>query len=1043
MFAARPAHRPAPGPDRAMPRPLIALAAPPRFGLRSGPALPLAFALALALALALAFAGATVPSLDRGGAHPGDEPGFLAAAPRAVLADGAPLQRLGAAGGGVFSHAHEGDTAWLGVGYSVWAVDLSVASAPRAIGRSELLPSPALDIVVREGIVVAAMGSDGLIVLDGGNRASPTVAARLPVEADAIAQRGDLLFALRGSSLSLVDLSVPSAPRLIGLLRLPGRAAHIALDGDASWLLEDARTIGAGLQLHRLDVSDPARPTLASTARFNADRPLGMDVRGADAFVVTSAGELIALDVTDPARARERSRVLVPLGAASTGPRALIAGTTRVWVSSASAVAEIDMTNPGAPRPLGLIEAQGSISGLSLRGADQLLIACLGDLVGARRAYHGLEIFNIAAPADARSVGALRDAWHAYGVAAKDDLAYVAAGRAGMRIVDLSDPSAPRTVGRYEAEGVFVDVALHGSVAYLADGSSRSAFRVVDVAEPILPRELLAIDSPGALAAAVEVSAGRLAVGLELQRVAVFDLADPRAPVLVGSVPVPGRVLDLSAVGAKLYVASALAGQAPHLTVIDMGATPPISLGAASLAVARGPGGLVGLAAEGERVYVTADGGVIVFDATNPEAIVERGRVPLPGFGVGLAAAAGYVYTAAADLSIIDALVPRSPRVAATLPWPASWAEARNGIAVQQGRVLVGHWEAGLLVASANVAPLPTFTPTLTPPPSPTAPPTVTPTPAPTLGTPALPPTAPSTATPTVTPTATLVTPFATDPPSPTATTEVTSTHTPAPSVSATAAATGSATDVPAAPSATTIPPASATIAPPRASATRTAGASSPPSGARRIFLPLALNEQCPPRDRFTDVVLVVDASRSMASRTPSGLLKIDAAIDGVWTFLDGLRLRAGADRAAIVTFNNQATVLHGMSHERARLVVSLRRVTLAEGTRIDLGIDRAVTLLAGSRRRDARPAIVVLSDGLVDAGSSGRVVSAAARARGAGMATWVVGVGPAMDAAMLRRVAGETSHFIAAPNPDGLRAVYQTLVSQVPCPSEAYWGRR
>ena len=171
--------------------------------------------------------------------------------------------------------------------------------------------------------------------------------------------------------------------------------------------------------------------------------------------------------------------------------------------------------------------------------------------------------------------------------------------------------------------------------------------------------------------------------------------------------------------------------------------------------------------------------------------------------------------------------------------------------------------------------------------------------------------------------------------------------------------------------------------------------------------------------------------------------MKIDAAVDGVWTFLDGLRLRSGGDRAAVVAFNRSATLLQGLSHERARIIVSLRRIHLDEGTRIEAGIDRAAAELRANRRGDARQAIVLLSDGLASPGSASVAIAAAARARGEGVATWVVGVGPALDAATLRRLAGAASRYAPAPDPDRLRLVYQSLVDKVPCPSQAYWGRR
>ena len=272
---------------------------------------------------------------------------------------------------------------------------------------------------------------------------------------------------------------------------------------------------------------------------------------------------------------------------------------------------------------------------------------------------------------------------------------------------------------------------------------------------------------------------------------------------------------------------SALAGQSPELTIIDAASDPPKILGGLALPVARGPGGLVGLAAEGHRLYLTADGGLIVYDVTEADAPREVGRVPLPGFGVGVAAAGGYVYTAAQELTVVDASDPAAPRIATTLPWRAERAEARNGVALLPDLILVGHWEAGLLLAGADIAPLPTFTPTPTTPPTATPLPSATPppseTPLPPPPTPTEDPSAVASATPspsdTPPPNAT-----ATEPPSPT-TAPPTATERPAPS----ATPPPPPTLVP--PTATPRPPASATPPPPLPTATRRAGASAPPRG--------------------------------------------------------------------------------------------------------------------------------------------------------------------------------------------------------------------
>ena len=55
-------------------------------------------------------------------------------------------------------------------------------------------------------------------------------------------------------------------------------------------------------------------------------------------------------------------------------------------------------------------------------------------------------------------------------VAVAGNYAYVADGSAGLRIIDVSLPSAPAEVGFYDTPGAAYDVAVAGNYAYVADG---------------------------------------------------------------------------------------------------------------------------------------------------------------------------------------------------------------------------------------------------------------------------------------------------------------------------------------------------------------------------------------------------------------------------------------------------------------------------------------------------------------------------------------------------------------------------------------------
>ena len=62
----------------------------------------------------------------------------------------------------------------------------------------------------------------------------------------------------------------------------------------------------------------------------------------------------------------------------------------------------------------------------------------------------------------------------AQGVAINRDLAYVADGQAGLQVIDLSTPSAPRVVGGFETARPARDVAARDSLVLVVVGDAES-----------------------------------------------------------------------------------------------------------------------------------------------------------------------------------------------------------------------------------------------------------------------------------------------------------------------------------------------------------------------------------------------------------------------------------------------------------------------------------------------------------------------------------------------------------------------------------------
>ena len=69
------------------------------------------------------------------------------------------------------------------------------------------------------------------------------------------------------------------------------------------------------------------------------------------------------------------------------------------------------------------------------------------------------------------------------GIAVEGSFAYVASGKSGLSVADISDENAPRLSGSFDTPGEARDVAVSGNFAFVADASA--GLQVLDV--PLSP----------------------------------------------------------------------------------------------------------------------------------------------------------------------------------------------------------------------------------------------------------------------------------------------------------------------------------------------------------------------------------------------------------------------------------------------------------------------------------------------------------------------------------------------------------------------------
>lgn len=290
-----------------------------------------------------------------------------------------------------------------------------------------------------------------------------------------------------------------------------------------------------------------------------------------------------------------------------------------------------------------------ALSFLPLAGSPRAVVVA-GEFAYVAAGVAGLAVVDVSNPAAPVLVTTQDTPGYAWDVAVEGDVLYLADGDQGVLLLDIVDPSNPISLATVALDGVARGLALRGGVLYVAN---ESGLRILDVAVPTAPVVLGGLDL-GGVSRAVDVREDYAVVANQSSRVTVVDISDPVEPGVVGSVhtrPSSSRAADVQVRGSLAYVADGSSGLG-GLKAIDFSRPEtPYVLGSTSNDL-----GLKAIALDGEWV-VAADirfvNAVPIFHA-DPRTLQLRGLLDFSGApsfrddnGTDVATRDGFVYLTA------------------------------------------------------------------------------------------------------------------------------------------------------------------------------------------------------------------------------------------------------------------------------------------------------------------------------------------------------------------------------------------------------------
>ena len=251
-----------------------------------------------------------------------------------------------------------------------------------------------------------------------------------------------------------------------------------------------------------------------------------------------------------------------------------------------------------------------------------------------------------------------------------------------FKVFDLSNPTMPRQTGLLTMPEEIWKFSINGERAYV--GANFHGLSILDISDPTAPVELGAFASLGQTKIGA-VYDTKVAYIDHMEGLVLIDVANESEPQQIGSYFLDGYARDVVTSGPIAYATDSPTG----LYVFDLtqeGSPEPIGI----LHAPSAPRNALQVTelVDGRKLLAgIGQGGLQVYDVTDPAAPVKTSTFDTPGRANGLALQDQFAFVSAGDagLQVIDLSDPSSPEIISALSTPRP---ARD-VAVSDSLVLV------------------------------------------------------------------------------------------------------------------------------------------------------------------------------------------------------------------------------------------------------------------------------------------------------------------------------------------------------------------
>jgi hypothetical protein len=334
--------------------------------------------------------------------------------------------------------------------------------------------------VAVQGDFAYLAGEQGLRIFDvAAPYSGPVEVAYFEPKNTGVAIRDGLAYVSEPEyGLRILDLSVvgsQSALEEVGSCEFPGSffGGDLEVRGNYACVLDGPRG------LHIVDVGNPSAPAPLGFYPISSDLPSALGLSGNYAYVAADDAGLRIIDVSNPS-------VPVEVGSYNTSAFDVALSGNYAYVTGEQGFLVLDVSDSANPRQVALMSDQAcTIPYVADRYAyvatdgNHAYVAC----------YNTLQILNIGSPSNPIVVGGfsysrLSKPSRFEDVAIREGRVYLPS-RAGLLIVDVSNPAVPEVVSSYPfwGSGYYINnLVVSGDLAYI--GTHNRGLRVIDVSNP-------------------------------------------------------------------------------------------------------------------------------------------------------------------------------------------------------------------------------------------------------------------------------------------------------------------------------------------------------------------------------------------------------------------------------------------------------------------------------------------------------------------------------------------------------------------------------